>query len=63
MKDSTLCYTAKSKKVALVVGHWELCIEHLGISNNAMSYLSDHQTIASQCAIPNAQATFIESAI
>ena len=35
-------YTAKSKKVALVIGH-------LGILNDAMIYLSDHQTIASQC--------------
>ena len=28
-----------------------------------MIYLSDHQTIASQCAIPMPKATFIESAI
>ena len=40
-------YTAKSKKVALVIGHsvtW----------NNAMIYLSENQTIASQRSIPNA---------
>ena len=35
-------YTAKSKKVALVIGH-------SGIWINATSYLSEHQTIASQC--------------
>ena len=35
-------YTAKSKKVALVIGH-------SGIWNNATIYLSEHQTIASQC--------------
>ena len=34
-------YTAKSKKVALVIGH-------SGIWNNAMIYLSENQTIASQ---------------
>ena len=28
-----------------------------------MIYLSDHQTIASQCAIPMPKATFIESVI
>ena len=31
--------TAKSKKVALVIGHW--AFGH--IWNNAMTYLSDHQ--------------------
>ena len=44
----TNLYTAKSKKVALVIGH-------LNIWNNAMIYLSDHEAIAFQCAIPNAQ--------
>ena len=39
-------YTAKSKKVALVIGH-------SGVWNNAMIYLSEHQIIASQCPIPN----------
>ena len=42
-------YTAKSKKVALVIGH-------SGIWNNAMIYLSENQTISSQCPIPNAQS-------
>ena len=46
-------YTAKSKKVALVTGH-------SGKWNNAMIYLSEHQTIASQFSMP--KATFIESA-
>ena len=46
-------YTAKSKKVALVTGH-------SGKWNNAMIYLSEHQTIASQFPMP--KATFIESA-
>ena len=46
----TLVYTAKSKKVALVVGHWKLDIVRLGILNNTMIYLSEHRiTIASQC--------------
>ena len=35
----------------------------MGIWNKAMIYLSDHQTIASQCAIPNAQSNLIESDI
>ena len=35
-------YTATSKKVALVIGH-------SGKWNNATIYLSEHQTIASQC--------------
>ena len=37
-----LLHTAKSKKVALVIGHMEQC--------------NDHQTIASQCATSNAQS-------
>ena len=43
-------YTAKSKKVALVVGHWKLDIVRLGILNNTVIYLSEHLIIiASQC--------------
>ena len=43
-----LLHTAKSRKVALVIGHTEQC--------NAWFTLSDYQTIASQCATPNAQS-------
>ena len=43
-----ICIQLNQKKVALVIGH-------LNIWNNAMIYLSDHQTIAFQCAIPSAQ--------
>ena len=47
-------YTAKSKKVCLVIGH-------SGTWNNAkMIYLSDHQTTVSQFPMP--KVTFIESA-
>ena len=47
------------KKVCL--RNWSLDTGHLDISNNAMIYLSDHQTIASQCPIP--EAIFTELAI
>ena len=43
-------YSAKSKKFALVIGHFSYWA--LGIWNNAMIYLSDHQTFPmsnSQC--------------
>ena len=48
-------------KLKRSIVHW--AFGHLGIWNNAMIYLSDHQTIASQCAIPMPKATFIESAV
>lgn len=48
--ERTLVYTAKSKKVDLVVGHWKLDIVRLGILNNTMIYLSEHLiTVAFQC--------------
>lgn len=48
-------YTAQSKRVALVISHWQFGIAPLGISNNARIYLSDHQSIASQCPKLNSQ--------
>ena len=44
----TNLHTAKSKKVALLIGR-------LSIWNNEMIYFSDHEAIAFQCAIPNSQ--------
>ena len=40
------------KKVALAIDHWHLGIGHLGTEHNAMLWLSNRQTIASQCPIP-----------
>ena len=40
-------HTADSIKVALGIENWQLAIGHLGLQNNAMSCLSDPQTIAS----------------
>ena len=44
-------YTAKSKKVALVIGYWECVIGHLHgrMEECKMIYLTDHQTKVSQC--------------
>ena len=38
-----LHYIVDSIKVALGTGNWQLGIEHLGIRNNVMISLSDHQ--------------------
>ena len=50
-----------SVKVALAIGYcignWALGTWAYG--HNAMLCLSDHRTIASQCAIANAQATSV----
>ena len=42
-----LRYIVYSIKVVLGIGNWQLSIEHLGIRNNVMTCLNDHQIIAS----------------
>ena len=44
-------YTQFNKGCFGLIGHWRLGIGHLSIHNNAIIYLSDHQTIDSQCGI------------
>ena len=48
---SGVAYTRNSIKDALAIGYWRLGIGHLSIHNNAITCLSEHQTIDSQCAI------------
>ena len=42
-----LRYVVDSIKFVLGIGNWQLGIEHLGIRNNVMICLNDHQIIAS----------------
>ena len=49
-----ICIQLNQKKVALVIGRLSIICSNDQLPKQ-MIYLSDHQTIASQCAIPNAQ--------
>ena len=61
--SAAMTYIPSSIKVALALGHWQLLIGHLESfyeTRCSQICLSDRQTIAFQCAKPNAQSSLYQ---